>query len=63
MIDVIEKKRLITVEEYYQMAEFGILKPNEKLELIHGEIIIKPEQTPKHSSYKTRINRILSSLD
>lgn len=57
------EKRLYSVEDYYKMAEFGIIKPNEKLELIHGEIIIKPKQTPKHASYKTRINRILVSLD
>jgi len=31
-------KRLINVEEYYKMAEVGILKPEDRVELIHGEI-------------------------
>ena len=32
-------KKLFTVEEYYQMAEAGILKPQDRVELIEGEII------------------------
>lgn len=31
-------KRLINVDEYHQMGEMGILKPDDRLELIHGEI-------------------------
>ena len=31
-------KRLINVEEYYKMAEVGILKPEDRVELIDGEI-------------------------
>ncbi|MEM6736399.1 MAG: hypothetical protein AAF620_10065 [Bacteroidota bacterium] len=32
-------KRLIDVYEYYKMAEVGILKPTDNVELIKGEII------------------------
>jgi len=34
-------KRLINVDEYYKMAEIGILKPNDRLERIHGVIYEK----------------------
>lgn len=35
------KNRLYSIEDYYKMTEFGIIKPNEKLELIAGEIYKK----------------------
>jgi Uma2 family endonuclease len=54
------KKRLITVDEYYQMAEFGILKPDEKVELINGEMIKMSPIKSVHSGYVTRIVRVLS---
>ena len=31
-------KRLINVDEYYKMSEVGILKSDDHLELINGEI-------------------------
>jgi hypothetical protein len=32
-------KRLFTVDEYYRMAEVGILDPDARLELLEGEIV------------------------
>src|SRR3954463_12546690 len=32
-------RRLFTVDEYYEMARVGILKPHERVELLDGEIV------------------------
>ena len=48
-------ERLFTVKEYYQMAEAGILHPDERVELIEGRILKMYRQTPLHASCATRI--------
>ncbi len=55
--------RLWTVEEYHRLAEFGILTPDEKVELIAGQIIRKmsPQKTP-HAVTVTRVRRLLDNL-
>lgn len=42
-------KRLLTVKEYHQMAEAGIFDPDEKLELINGEIVYMSPVGSKHA--------------
>ena len=39
-----------TRKEYYRMAEVGIFTPDERIELIEGEIIQMPPQNPSHST-------------
>lgn len=55
--------RLITVAEYYRMAEIGILEPDEKLELINGQIIQKmvPQGIP-HATAIRRADRLFGRL-
>lgn len=52
--------RPITVKEYYRMLEVGILKADENLELINGQIFqqIAP-QNSYHAAAISRTNRIL----
>ena len=42
--------RLFTVDEYYKMAEAGILRPDERVQLIEGKIIEMPPGGPDHFS-------------
>ncbi len=43
-------RRLFTVEEYHQMAEAGILYEDDRIELIHGEILQLPPIGKLHAS-------------
>lgn len=53
-------RRLFTVHEYYQMAEAGILDPDERVELIEGEIF---EMSPVGGSHIKRINDVTKLLN
>ena len=55
-------KRLIDVQEYYKMAEVGILKPNDRVELINGEIIEMSPVGSKHASIVKRLGRMLNLM-
>ena len=51
--------RRFNVTEYYQMAEAGILKPDDRVELIEGEIIkMSPIGSP-HAACVSRLVRFL----
>jgi Uma2 family endonuclease len=41
--------RLFTVDEYYKMAEVGILRPDERVQLIEGKIIEIPPSGSEHA--------------
>ena len=52
--------RKFTVAEYYRMAEAGILKPEERVELIQGEIIVMPPIGPEHAGSLIISNSLFS---
>ena len=47
--------RKFTVEEYYRMAEAGILGPDERVELVNGEIVLMAPIGPLHNSGVIRL--------
>ncbi len=52
-------RREFTVTDYYKMAEVGILKPTDRVELIHGQIIQRIPQVSKHSGMINCLTRLL----
>jgi|SRR5690348_13785556 len=56
--DLVRRHR-ITVEEYYRMAELGLLAPDARVELIEGEIIDMAPQGVAHAAVIRRLTRIL----
>ena len=50
--------RKFTVEEYYRMADVGILQPDEKVELINGEIIVMSPMGNPHATGVRRLERV-----
>ena len=53
--------RKFTVAEYYRMAEAGILKPDERVELIEGEIVVMPPIGPEHADDVDQFNAVFAS--
>ncbi|MGK7903577.1 MAG: Uma2 family endonuclease [Hormoscilla sp.] len=51
--------RRLTVEEYHRLGEMGIIAPDEKVELIEGQIIKKSAKKTSHSAAVARINILL----
>lgn len=42
--------RLWTQDEYHRMTEAGILNPDERVELLEGQIILIAAKNPPHSA-------------
>jgi len=58
--DIIQKHRL-TVEEYHRMGETGILRQQERVELIEGEVIDKSPIGSNHSGTVLYLSKVLNS--
>lgn len=55
-------KRLINVEEYYKMAEVGILKPDDHVELINGEIFEMSPIGSRHAAIVDHFAKVMNQL-
>ena len=49
-----------TVDDVFRMQEAGILPPDHRCELIHGDLIEMPHEGDLHSFYKSRITHALA---
>ena len=54
--------RLINVSEFYRMAETGILKEDEHVELIEGELLAMSPIGSFHVGLVNRISRLLTTM-
>src|SRR5438445_8736808 len=54
------RSRRWTRKEYYRAAELGLFRPDERLELLDGEIVRKMTQKPPHASVVARAAEILA---
>ena len=64
MDDVLAKvdvpRRRFTVDEYYRMGEAGVFAPEERVELIEGEIVSMAPIGNRHMACVARLTRALS---
>jgi len=58
--DTWPRRHLINVEEYYRMAEAGVLAPDARVELIEGEII---DMAPLGSNHAGVVNFLMRRFD
>src|SRR5688572_22473913 len=57
-----DPKQQLTIEEFHQMAEAGYFLPDERVELIRGEIVEMPPMGSRHIACVVQLIRLLSSL-
>jgi Uma2 family endonuclease len=50
------------VNEYYRMAETGVLRPDARVELLDGSVIDISPISPLHGGLTKRLNRIFTTL-
>ncbi len=53
------KPRLFTAEEYHRMGEAGVFGPDERVELLDGEIIAAPPMGDRHAAGIERLTHLL----
>ena len=57
------ERRLFSVEEYHGMVEVGILRSEDRIELIGGELVTKAPIGQWHASRVGRLNALFQEAD
>ena len=57
------RDRRFTVDEYYRMAEAGIIRPDERVELVDGRIVAMNPIGSPHAWCVSRLNRVFMPRD
>jgi Uma2 family endonuclease len=52
-------RRRFTVEDYYRMAEAGVLRADERVELLDGDVVVMSPLGGPHSACVMRLNQLL----
>ena len=60
-VEVSAARRRFTRGEYHRMGEVGILTPDDRVELIRGEIITMSPQGRRHRAFIDNLNRLLNA--
>jgi Uma2 family endonuclease len=60
-IDKRPTRRRFTVDEYYRIAEAGILTSDDRVELLDGEIIDMVPIGSQHAAHVAKLDRLISS--
>jgi len=55
------RRHRITAEHYYRMAEAGLFGPDERVELINGEIVDMPPMGSRHAATLEHLGALLSA--
>jgi Uma2 family endonuclease len=58
-VEVAAARRRFTRHEYHRMAEVGILKPTDRVELIQGEIVEMSPPGRRHIAFVDNLNQLL----
>jgi Uma2 family endonuclease len=53
-------RQLFTVDDYHRMGEAGILSPEDRVELLGGEVIRMPPVGSPHASCVDRLTALFS---
>lgn len=58
---LLQVRRLFTVDDYYRMAETGTLGPDERTELLDGEVVYQMPINSRHAGCVNLLNEVLVS--
>lgn len=59
MVEPTSSHRRLTVDEYYDMARTGLIGPDERVELIEGEVVRMPPIGDRHGSAVEELTELL----